>query len=100
MKLGDIVVLHDDGLFCGHWRMGKVIETVVDEDKLVRKVKVLIGDKHLSGDGKRLSEPSVLERPIHKLTVLVKVYKLIDCFTFNNVKFPLENQNDFGRDCK
>ena len=72
VKLGDIVVLHDDGLFRGHWRMGKVIETVVDEDKLVRKVKVLIGDKHLSGDVKRLSEPSVLERPIHKLTVLVE----------------------------
>ena len=32
--------------------MGKVIATVVDEDKLVRKEKVLLGDKHLSGDGK------------------------------------------------
>ena len=72
MKIGDIVVLHDDGLFRGHWKMGKVIETVVDEDKLVRKVKVLVGDKHLSEDGKRVSEPPVLERPLHKLTVLVE----------------------------
>ena len=51
VKIGDIVVLYDDGLFLVPWRVGKVIETVVDEDKLVRKVKVLVGDKDMSGDG-------------------------------------------------
>ena len=60
VKIGDICVLHEDGLFLVYWRMGKVFETVVDEDKLVRKVKVLVGDKHLSGDGKRLFKHSIL----------------------------------------
>lgn len=72
INIGDIVILHDEGLVRGQWKMGKVIRTVPDKDGVVRKAVIAIGDKNLTKDGKRLSELSVFERPIHKLTILVE----------------------------
>ncbi len=68
----DIVLLKEDGMIRGHWRLGRIVETTTDDDGLVRKVKVLMGDPHLSANGKRVSKQSVLERPIHKLVLLLK----------------------------
>ena len=56
--------------------MGKVIECLPSRDGQVRRVKVLIGDQ--SSDLKTF-KPSVLERPIHKLVVLVEGNKDSDC---------------------
>ena len=58
------------------WILGKVIECLPSRDGQVRRVKVLIGDR--SSDLKTF-KPSVLERPIHKLVVLVEGNKDSDC---------------------
>ncbi len=44
------------------WRLAEVIETVVDKDGLVRRVKIRFEDRNLGKDGKRLNKPSVVER--------------------------------------
>ena len=41
------------------------------EDGLVRKVKLLMADGDLDDYGKRQSPPSYLDRPIHKLVLLL-----------------------------
>ena len=41
------------------------------DDGLVRSVKVVIGDPELSNTGKRVHLPSILERPIQKLVLLL-----------------------------
>ncbi len=52
--------------------MTEVIETVVDKDGLVRRVKIHFGDRNLGKDGKRLNKPSVVERPVQKLVLLLE----------------------------
>lgn len=71
IREGDIVILKDDDTVRGDWRLGRVVDVIVDEDKLVRRVKLLMADSALSAVGKRLTRPTVLERPIHKLTLLL-----------------------------
>ena len=43
-----------------------------DEDGLVRKVTVVVGDPSLNEKGERIRSESVLERPVQKLIVLLK----------------------------
>ena len=72
MEIGDIVILKDEDIPRGYWKLARVTEVTKDSDDLVRKVKVLIGDATLSKHGKRLRKPVVLERPIHKLVLLLE----------------------------
>jgi hypothetical protein len=44
-----------------------------DEDGLVRKVKLTVADPLLNERGKRSRVATILERPIQKLVVLLKV---------------------------
>ena len=71
ISVGDIVILRDDGIR-GHWMLAKVIETIVDADNLVRRVKLLIGTLELTKDGRRQGELTILERPVHKITLLLE----------------------------
>ena len=57
-EIGDIVILKEAGAFRCEWCLAKVIEVYPSSDSLVRKVKLLFGDR------------SVLERPVHKLVLL------------------------------
>ena len=57
--------------------MARVVETMASKDGLVRKVKLLMSDSMLSKDGRRVRKASYLERPIHKLTVLIENSKNI-----------------------
>jgi hypothetical protein len=68
---GDIVLLMDEGEIRNRWKLARVVETYADEANLVRSVKLIIGDAQLSDKGRRLRDQSVLERPIHKLVLLV-----------------------------
>ena len=72
LSVGDIVILKDEDLVRGHWRLGRVVEAIVDKDDLVRRVKILVADRELSKEGKRVNKPSTIERPIHKLTLLME----------------------------
>ena len=62
--------LQEEDLPRNCWKLARVIDTSVDDDGLVRKAKVQIGDKNLSKDGKRKNKLSTIERPIQKLVVL------------------------------
>jgi len=71
IKTGDIVILCEEDKPRSDWRLARVIETVQSTEGLVRRVKVLVGEPQLSDEGKRITKPLILERPIHKLILLV-----------------------------
>ena len=52
------------------WRVGRVYEVYKDEDRLVRKVKLMVGTPKLDRKSARKFKLSELERPIHKLVLL------------------------------
>ncbi|XP_056597979.1 uncharacterized protein LOC130433119 [Triplophysa dalaica] len=73
VKIGDVVILQEDALPRNGWRLGRVLDVRTDEDGLVRKVTIQLGDRKASKEGKSKNNNfSILERPIHKLVVLVE----------------------------
>ena len=69
-SVGDIVLLVDNSLPRSQWQLARVEEVSVDEDGLVRKVKLAISTRSLDNKGKRHESISHLERPIHKLVLV------------------------------
>lgn len=72
VKIGDVVILREEGTPRNEWRLGRVLKVCTDDDGLVRKATIQIGNKKLGKEGQRLTNPSIIERPIHKLVVLVE----------------------------
>ena len=72
VQIGDIVLLKDEDLVRYRWNLAKVVETMPSQDNLVRKVKLLMSDATLTKKGKRIKKASYLERPIHKLAMLLE----------------------------
>ena len=68
---GDIVLLKDDSVCRADWKVGRVVETFPGEDGLVRKVRLLMGTSLLDKRGKPLQQRSYLDRPVHRLVVLL-----------------------------
>ena len=66
MKIGDIVVIRDDNVYRGEWKLGKVVEVLGSKDH-TRRVKILVGDREQFHKKK-----TYLERPVHKLVLLVE----------------------------
>ena len=60
LNVGDVVIIQDDRLPRSCWPLGRVVETFVGKDGLVRSVSVK-------------SQSSVLIRPVHKLCLLESV---------------------------
>lgn len=54
------------------WRLAKVVETVTDKDGLVRRVKIRLGHQKMGKDGQRSGKPSIVERPVQKLILLLE----------------------------
>ncbi len=72
MQVGDVVIVKDDNKKRNPWSIARVIKKYPNKaDGLVRSVKVAVGDPDLSSTGKRVHPPSVLERPIQKLVLLL-----------------------------
>lgn len=65
------MIVKDDDTPRNQWKMCRVIEAQSDQDGLVRKVTVDVGNPNLTPDGKRNQPLSTLERPIHKLVLLM-----------------------------
>lgn len=76
VQVGDVVILKEDNIPRNEWKLARVVEANEDDDGLVRKVKIQIGQKDLGKKGERLKQVSFLERPVQKLVVLVKGSKL------------------------
>ena len=71
LQVDDVVIIKDDDTPRNQWRVARVLEAFKDEDGLVRKVKLAVGDPHLSNRGKRPKPMTVLERLIHKLVLML-----------------------------
>ena len=72
VKVGDIVLLKDDEVPRMEWPLAVVIETQESNDGLIRRVKIKVGTKTSDGKKGYLYKPSILERPIQRLVVLVE----------------------------
>lgn len=70
IKLGDIVLIKNELTSRNNWPLAKVIQILPSKDNLVRKVKLQLASNQLDKNGKRLVQPTQLERPIHKLVLL------------------------------
>lgn len=70
LVVGDVVVISDESLPRSQWSLARVVEAKVDEDNLVRKVRLLVGSSALDDKGRRHEACSYLERPIHKLVLI------------------------------
>lgn len=72
MKIGDIVIMKEEGLPRNEWRLGKVINAFEDGDGLVHKATIQLGDRKVGQKNSLLHNPSIVECPIHKLVLLVE----------------------------
>ena len=57
-RVGDLVLLKEEGEMRGHWPMGRVVDVHPSKDGLVRSVSLKV-------------RGSVLKRPIHKTVLLL-----------------------------
>ncbi len=69
---GDIVIVKDPDMPRNLWKLARVTEVKCSEDGLVRSCKVRLSNDSLDKHGKRTSKPIDLERPIHKLVLLLE----------------------------
>ncbi|XP_072170025.1 uncharacterized protein [Diadema setosum] len=71
LAVGDVVIAKENDDARGRWPLARVVEVYPSKDGLIRKVKVLMADGLLDNEGKRQRPPSELERPVHKLVLLL-----------------------------
>ena len=71
LQVNDIVIVKEDDIPRNQWRVCRVVEVLPDEYGLVRKVRLEVGSQNLASNGKRNQPLSTLERPIHKLVLLM-----------------------------
>ena len=72
LAVNDVVIVKDDTLPARNcWQLARVSRVDIEKDGYVRKVQVVLGDRHLSTDGKKIGPIKYLERPIHKLILLI-----------------------------
>ncbi|KAL1268410.1 hypothetical protein QQF64_033773 [Cirrhinus molitorella] len=64
VQVGDVVIVKEDNIPRNEWKLARVIETSADDDGLVRKVKLQMGQSKLGKKGERLTQTSFLERPV------------------------------------
>ena len=67
----DVVIVQDDNLPRNSWRLARVSSINKSEDGHVRTVQVVLGDATLSHEGRRTAPVKCLDRPVHKLILLL-----------------------------
>ena len=72
VEIDDVVIVCDDNLPRSRWRLGRVVETFPSKDGLVRSVRLSMGSISLDKTRRPTSPPCFLNRPIHKLVLLMK----------------------------
>ncbi|KAJ8332755.1 hypothetical protein SKAU_G00416510, partial [Synaphobranchus kaupii] len=55
VQVGDVVIVKDDNIPRNEWKLARIVETSEDDDGLVRKVKLQIGQSNLGKKGERMS---------------------------------------------
>lgn len=71
LKVGDVVMEKMDDLPRNEWRLARVMDTVTDNDGLVRKVKIRFGERKIV-KGQCSGKPSIVERPVQRLVLLLE----------------------------
>lgn len=71
LQVNDIVLIKNEDAPRNQWPIARVEDSTLDEDGHVRKIKLLIGDPTLDNKGRKTKIATVLERPIHKVVLLV-----------------------------
>lgn len=71
IRVDDIVLLKNDDVSRNQWPLARVIEIIKDDDNYVRKVKLALSAP-IDNKGKRRGDETILERPIHKVIILVE----------------------------
>lgn len=71
LVINDIVIVKDDNLPRNCWQLARVSRTDAAKDGHVRTGQVVLGDAALSANGRRTRPVRCLERPIHKLVLLL-----------------------------
>ena len=77
LAVGDVVISKESEGARNKWPLGRVVQVYPSEDGFVRKVKLLMADGDLDDRGKRQGPPSYLERPIHKLVLLLTADEVV-----------------------
>lgn len=72
LKQGDVVLIKDDSLPRCQWKLGRVHDTCPSQDGHVRKATIIVGDPLLSKTGHRVRSVTKLDRPVHKLVLLLE----------------------------
>ena len=72
LQVGDIVLIKEEDMIRNQWQLAKVVDTFPGKDDLVHKVRLLVADSMLTKDGKRVRKPKFVERPVHKLALILE----------------------------
>ena len=67
VEIGDVVLVNEDGALVGEYKLGQVIDVKASKDGLIRSAKIQCVSR--TTDDKITK--TVLERPIHKLCIIV-----------------------------
>ena len=89
LMVGDIVVVKDDHLPRNEWKLAQVQQTLPSDDGFVRKVVLAVGTRLLDNHGRRTHEVQRLERPIHKLVLILP----------QDREFPIEEPPESDASC-
>ena len=72
LHVDDIVLSKDSDLPRNEWKLARVIEAKHSDDGLFRSVELRMVDDSINKSGKRTRKPTELERPVHKLVLLLE----------------------------
>ena len=71
MSVGDIDISKESEKQRNKWPLAKVVDVYQSEDGCVRKVRILKSDGDLNRQGMRMRPRTYLDRPVHKLVLLL-----------------------------
>jgi hypothetical protein len=71
-KSGDIVIIKDESLPRNLWKLARVAHVYQGSDGHVRSVKLTLAQNSLDNCGRRTQPVMYLDRPIHKLVLLLR----------------------------
>ena len=72
VAVNDIVLIVDENTARNEWKLARVVEAIPSTDGLVRSVKLQLATTQLDSKGKRLIDLTFLDRPVHKLILLIE----------------------------
>jgi len=77
LTVGDVTISKENEGARNKWPLNRVVQICPSEDGFVREVKLLMADGDLDDHGKRQNPPSYLDRPIHKLILLLPADEVV-----------------------